>query len=400
MDPTYWIEICPWLNCKNNTSADAMHNTASTQLDIATSQAATTAASIATTALIAVATAAAVAAATAAAAAATATTAVLLAAAIPAASTLCVVAEASAQCTMPTVRGLTPHLHSLADSIRDSIYRDGFAHITTAVLEHAGILTSEHAEALERAVLRLVSLGHSPSAVLAYDETWALAASLSPLLEEATGNVTQCDFFTFHVTAAAPGGFTGPHRDKPAAGNETFRADGAPMFTTVWVPLSAAPTDASCLVFLPAKRDAYYRVAGDNIAAAAPTPASWPDFEAQPATPGSCIAFSHRLLHWGSTSRAVAPRIALSFSFADPTFEEAFVPRASLPFPPLAARVALRAGQAIRYSSQSPLTKAQLALDSRTFHAGARWLADSYVDAVAGQAQGLKWKAQVTARRN
>jgi len=59
-------------------------------------------------------------------------------------------------------------------------------------------------------------------------------------------------------------------------------------------------------------------------------------------------------VHWGSRPRAGAPpRCALSFALAAPGFERGpFFEERYLPFPPLALRVALRAGQAIAYAAQ------------------------------------------------
>lgn len=257
-----------------------------------------------------------------------------------------------------------------------------------------GAVPRAAAHDLERGVHRLRELGHSASAILAYDETWEVAAALAPLLAAATGNAPTSDCFTFVVAAGAPGGFAGPHRDKPAAGPDTFRADGAPQFVTAWVALSDAPPERSCLYVLPRGDDPCYAGPGDHIAAAMPTPASWAAVVAQPLAAGGLLAFSHRILHWGGRATpGHPPRVALSFSYADPAFEPAAVPAALLPLPPLAARVALRAGQALKYAAQTPLGRAQLALDTRVFHAGARLLAPAYAATVADAAQSLKWEA-------
>jgi hypothetical protein len=78
-----------------------------------------------------------------------------------------------------------------------------------------------------------------------------------------------------------------------------------------------------------------------------------------PAKPGSLVAFSHRLLHWGSRASADAPhpRIAVSLAFTQGGFEPPFLPRACFPLPSWEARLALIAGQLFSYSFQTGITK-------------------------------------------
>jgi hypothetical protein len=181
-------------------------------------------------------------------------------------------------------------------------------------------------------VLRLVALGHSASAIASFDEAWALAAWLRPWLEAATGNAPLGDWFTFHVSASHASGFS-PHRDRPrgtlAAGG--FRASGSPdeattppsasgsggphsggwwmpKYTTVWVALSDATPDSSCLYFLPKQDDPTYfggNKGGDEVLEAAmPSAAAWASVVCAPAAQGSALVFSHRILHWGSKPQA------------------------------------------------------------------------------------------------
>ena len=79
---------------------------------------------------------------------------------------------------------------------------------------------------------------------------------------------------------------------------------------------------------------------------------AWQSILALPASPGTLLCFTHRLLHWGSRAQpGAAPRLAISFALADPTFEVPYFadPATHLPFPPLPLRVALRAAQVLVY---------------------------------------------------
>ncbi len=226
-----------------------------------------------------------------------------------------------------------------------------------------------------------------------YAESWAVGAALAPLLCRSTGNVSSGDTVAFLV---APGRhlFSGPHRDKPLAGVESFRggSGGPPMFCTAWLALSAAPPEASCLYFVPAEKDVGYEGPGDAVREALPGPLSWPAIQAQPCAAGDVLVFSHRLLHWGGEAEGGAPpRVALSFSFADPAFEGAAFDAALLPLPPLAVRLALVAGQAILYAAQAPLSKGALALNNRIFASQRGCFTAAYAERVLGEAQSLKF---------
>lgn len=190
-------------------------------------------------------------------------------------------------------------------------------------------------------VLRLVSLGHSASAIASFDEAWALADWLRPWLERVTGNAPLGDWLAFYVSASHAPGFT-PHRDRPrgtlAAGG--FRApcprdkaappllgisggpsSGAssgesgtcmPKYTAVWVALSDATPNTSRLYFLPKPDDPMYfgNSGGDGggddevLEAALPSAAAWASVVCAPAAKGRALVFSQRMVHWGSKPQA------------------------------------------------------------------------------------------------
>jgi hypothetical protein len=284
---------------------------------------------------------------------------------------------------------------SEASARRSALQSRGFVALPAAKLAGYGVTDAKSIEALHQGVLRLVALGHSPSSVIAYDEAWALAAALTPLVQGFTGGSGQGeqllplgDWFSFLKDDARQGGFRGPHRDKPMSGPESFSPNGDADFVTVWVALSDATPDMSCLYFLPRDApDAAYLGPGDGIAALAPC-----DYEAviaQPAEAGGAIVFSHRVIHWGSRpTPGQSPRVAMSFALSRARFERgAYFSDTMLPFPPLALRVALRAAQAIAYSAQAPLAKHALGLDTRTFRAAKALFSAAYADKIEGDVQ-------------
>ena len=164
----------------------------------------------------------------------------------------------------------------------------------------------------------------------------------------------------------------------------SFRGDGTPKYATAWVALTDASPDNSCLYFIPKDADPGYS-AGDDCAAVAslgggdalraclPTPEAMQRIRAVPAAAGSAVLFGHRTFHWGSAGRrgCTAPRVAMSFGAACPSFEAPYltgaqgtargVAGANVPFPRLAARLALAAAQCIAYADRfAPLPPATL----------------------------------------
>eukprot|EP01094_Clydonella_sp_ATCC50884_P021652 TRINITY_DN4813_c0_g1_i1.p1 TRINITY_DN4813_c0_g1~~TRINITY_DN4813_c0_g1_i1.p1 ORF type:complete len:541 (-),score=66.95 TRINITY_DN4813_c0_g1_i1:110-1732(-) len=250
-------------------------------------------------------------------------------------------------------------------------------------------------ERLARGVARLMELGHSPTSIIHFDEAWQLAAAISPLVARVGGNQMNGDWYAFCVSAQRAGGFTGPHRDKPMAGEESFRADGLPMYTTVWVALTAATPERSCLYFVPAGGDPSYRTPGDCLSEALPSLASWVNIVAQPVPPGGVVCFSHRLVHWGSRAAPdELPRIALSFALSDPAFETpSFDHERWGSNPPLVLRAALCSAQAVLYHTQEPTTKAQYLVNMRLFRAGRSYLHAEYAERVEMAAQFIKFRA-------
>lgn len=245
-DPAYWRKCCPFLTCFRDSAAEAALAEAAEAALVAANLAAAAAVSEAAAA-------AAVLLAGAVAQPIEVVVAVNEAAAATAALAACEVAAAAA-----TVAAI-----ELTASLKARLRDFGFFKLTADKLR----LDSEVVAALGRGALRLIELGHSPSALLAYDEVWSLSAAANALLVPITGNVPNGDFFTFVV---APGRheFAGPHRDKPAAGDgpPSFRApDQSPGFVTAWLALTPATPESSCLTFLPACDDPVYRVAGDAL---------------------------------------------------------------------------------------------------------------------------------------
>ena len=328
-------------------------------------------------------------------------------------------------------RAICPHLHvsdptaqrdllaaasdcccsdAAAGATRQRLIDEGYAALTPEALQW-----SAPVGALAEGARRLAAAGWPATALAVYDESWALARDAARLMERVTGNSPVMDTLGFFVDPRA--GYKGfsPHRDRqpedwmarglPEDPRATFRPDGTAKYATVWIALTAANSDSSCLHFVPAPHDpGYYAGDGDGeepeqdpMRLCFPTKEAYQHIRAVSLQPGGASFHTHRTIHWvstqtpkrtkavqvlqcatrvqdypprwwfaegvvvvaslsqGSSGRdgdGVEPRISMSFSFADPEFEPPYIAAAgALPFPALELRVALVSAQLINYSS-------------------------------------------------
>lgn len=246
------------------------------------------------------------------------------------------------------------------DELRNSLLEDGYFWMPDGELPW-GV----DVDAMGRAVGALVAAGLPPSCILMYDEPWIMAAQLRQLIFLTTGgNEFMMDWSAFHVRAGSAGksqSFTEPsgwqpHRDRGTddAAVEGFRTDGTSRSTTFWLALTDATPESSCLTVVPRQHDPGYSSGdkkGSPLTAIFKTPEAFQHIRALPVKAGGLIAFTHRLLHWGSAAdpRALSPRIAIAFGTSDPAFEAPFFSRANLPLPSIGLRLALVAGQCFTY---------------------------------------------------
>ena len=285
--------------------------------------------------------------------------------------------------------------------IKERMRSDGYATIGAASA------WSVNLETLATAALRLRAAGIPPSFIIVYDEVWKLGADAARLMGPVSGgNLPTLDTLCFVVDPRDGCGFS-PHRDRVpddwrVRGDafrtiaSTFRSGGEARYSTLWIALSEASVDNSCLHFIPRFADPGYlddaegaeeaelEVEDDGAAevdaALANNPmhrvffgkdahakgnATFQHIRAAPLQAGAASIHTHRTIHWGSagrpTSRA-APRVSLSFVFSDPAFEPPYLADATdeddgaalLPFPRFALRLALASAQIINYSSLAP----------------------------------------------
>jgi hypothetical protein len=172
---------------------------------------------------------------------------------------------------------------------------------------------------LVRAVDNLRADRWHPAFAFVYDEIWQLAAHpfLTSLLTEilGPGYTLEQDFWVNYVPPHAGSGWV-PHVDDPET---PLAADGRPHSLTVWVPLTDATLENSCMYLLPSHR---MPRAGEFREAAGSFPYTFVTellhaARAVPAPAGSVVCWGGGIVHWGAPSerRAAAPRVSVALSY-------------------------------------------------------------------------------------
>jgi hypothetical protein len=300
----------------------------------------------------------------------------------------------------------------------------GFARITAADLWGAPALPAVRAylDRMSAGVGALVAVGLPPLLILVFEEPWEVQAAVRAALRAALPRHATAlnDWAVFNVPADGGAAGWAPHRDRPGtAGAAALDATtGLPRYVTMWLPLTPATPETSCLFFLPRDSDPGF-FGGDLPGGGCPLAAALAArgagaaqrLVAAPAAPGALLAFGSRTLHYGSaplpplpSAPPREPRRALSFALAEEGFEPpAWRPRAGDGGGdgrgrPLAERVALAAAQALVYAEQAPLPPglAQPLLDA--FLAGAAGGAFEALFAERATRAG-RWAAFKDARR-
>jgi len=171
--------------------------------------------------------------------------------------------------------------------------------------------------------------------VLLYDETLEVAHGAIEILDDAThpSNVFNFDVLAWYIDPRENVAGFSPHRDRqPGDAQSSFHADGQAKYVTMWMALSNATPENSCLYVIPKSNDPGYtegdsdgngeKKDDDPMWRALPTKESFQNIRALPRQAGQSLLFTHRILHWGSrgnpNSLQNEPRVAISFVCSDP----------------------------------------------------------------------------------
>eukprot|EP00501_MAST-03F_sp_TOSAG23-6_P001873 GSMAST32.ASY1.ANO1.1951.1 assembled CDS len=241
--------------------------------------------------------------------------------------------------------------------------------------------------ALARSIVTLMQHGWPATFILLYDESWAMAREVSELIAFTSGgNQNNFDFLAWYIDPNKGHKGFSPHRDRqPEDLPNSFRKNGSPKYSTCWIPLTDACPDNSCLYVIPRQFDPGYGPEEgdlpndddpDPLQRALHNKEAYQNIKALPATAGSAVMFSHRIIHWGSAGRKGyhTPRIAFSFAASDMNYEHpyfdvgAFKNSENLIFPNfIGHRLALASGQMVAYYDRFQFTVKHLQFFYRLF---------------------------------
>ena len=211
--------------------------------------------------------------------------------------------------------------------------------------------------------------------VLLFDETWRLAAKASSLLSNSTNpnNLFNFDMLAWYIDPREGAAGFSPHRDRqPDDVKGSFHDDKMAKYVTMWLALSNATPENSCLYVIPKPYDPGYTDGDDEsddgpdpLTRALPEKCAYQNIRALPREAGQSLLFTHRILHWGSrgnpNSHDKTPRVAISFVCSDPSFEKPYLNNFSMldddHLPPFKIRLLLVCAQFLIYYQRFDLPK-------------------------------------------
>lgn len=175
-------------------------------------------------------------------------------------------------------------------------------------IEHA--LDPGDATALVTSIEALRAKGLPPLFVYAFDETWRIGERFATFFTRALGAeyVLLPDAWAFWIAPAPDRAGWPPHR-----GSYDLASDrGAPDLLNVWVALTDATIDNSCMHVVPLEDDAAYPSDLRSHDASATKG------RALPIPSATALAWNANVLHWGgpSSASARAPRVSITFTLA------------------------------------------------------------------------------------
>ena len=167
-----------------------------------------------------------------------------------------------------------------------------------------------------------------------YDAPWLVARS-SPVLRLVTDLLGPdarqlADFWAWHVRPTSRG--FRPHRE---VGDVTLFGNADPKSLTLWVPVTDATLDNSCMYVLPLNLENEGVSEEHMIEEYGPDPCAWfllHRARALPAPAGSLLTWNHYILHWGSCCSGRAPenRRSLGYEFIRGDIDPLFHPHTTI----------------------------------------------------------------------
>lgn len=281
------------------------------------------------------------------------------------------------------------------DDLRDRIRNTGYTLVpslenmasNTEQESHLNTLISNLAEGI---TFLHKNDGIPATFILLFDEAWELAfhPSTQQIISQTNHekNVFNFDILAWYIDPSEGSSGFSPHRDRQPSNEmvpSSFHKDGQAKYVTLWIALTNATPQNSCLYVIPKQYDPGYMKGDDKddddeiedqdenenvddpLSRCLQDKQSYQHIRALPRNVGESVAFTHRILHWGSKGDADYvddPRIAISFVCSDVSFEKPYLKNYELYLknmspPPFEIRVLLVCAQLLIYYQRFDLPK-------------------------------------------
>jgi hypothetical protein len=258
----------------------------------------------------------------------------------------------------------------------------GFYHI------EATRLPDNEVELVTQQIEELVKENKRVNNVLLKNEAWQLIYSCIEECIPIIGNdmVFYGDFVVFVRKERTDfTGFNGPHRDMPDS--TSFSSTGVPGSCVVWVSLTEATPMNSCLYFLPACYDPFYKVQGLHLEDALNVN-NLDKVVAIPTQKKSIVIIGHRTIHWGSNPFPnQKARITLSFTLVRPNLIQPKI----LFTPTCEFREGILAAMDIWYFDHRPISKEDVKTAIREIQRAKRIFNPDFMKNLCFQMQQLQF---------
>eukprot|EP01102_Stenamoeba_stenopodia_P016387 TRINITY_DN5728_c0_g1_i1.p1 TRINITY_DN5728_c0_g1~~TRINITY_DN5728_c0_g1_i1.p1 ORF type:complete len:352 (-),score=50.40 TRINITY_DN5728_c0_g1_i1:340-1320(-) len=137
-------------------------------------------------------------------------------------------------------------------SLRESMLTEGYFQLDNEDINWVCSLKK-----IESAILTLREQGWHPLWIIVYDEVWLIAYQIFELLRRLVNKnlIFNRDFFAWFIDNESSEGGWEPHRDRHSM---TFTNKSEPNYATVWIAITPATPENSCIYLLPATHDPSY----------------------------------------------------------------------------------------------------------------------------------------------
>lgn len=186
------------------------------------------------------------------------------------------------------------------------------------------IIPQEKLDQLKQCISAVTTKGHRPSYALMYDIFYEVVGSLENVLQPILGENYQMvpdEFGAFYIQNEKTAKGSPPHRDSIHTHGKLQYRDQLPTLINVWIPLTDATTQNSCIHVIPTSADPYLKDGAPLNMNKSYTKEELFHLlhhtRALPAPAGSVLGWDTNLLHWGGQSsiQAEEPRMSVAFYF-------------------------------------------------------------------------------------